>query len=88
LLCSALFLHLLGELPQGAPLERFLPAAQAGHTSPLQRRAALASTLLAGLELSREGALEIEQDRSFGEIRLRLGGSLTAGRPARDATAA
>jgi chromatin segregation and condensation protein Rec8/ScpA/Scc1 (kleisin family) len=32
--------------------------------------AALASTLVAGLELSRDGAAVIEQDDVFGEVRL------------------
>jgi chromatin segregation and condensation protein Rec8/ScpA/Scc1 (kleisin family) len=34
----------------------------------LQRRAALASTLVAGLELSREGAAMLDQDAAFGAI--------------------
>jgi segregation and condensation protein A len=41
----------------GAPLESFLPdVMDEGSDSELRRRAALASTLLAGLELEREGA--------------------------------
>jgi integrase len=36
----------------------------------LRRRAALASTLLAGLELARDGTLALHQDHAFGAIRL------------------
>ena len=34
----------------------------------MQRRAALASTLLAGLELGREGAASLSQESAFGEV--------------------
>jgi segregation and condensation protein A len=44
-----------------------LPAAA---DRPLRRRAALASTLLAGLELARDGSLTLHQDHAFGAIRL------------------
>jgi segregation and condensation protein A len=81
--------QMLGELPDGAPLERFLPLSEAGHVSALQRRAALASTLLAGLELSRDGATVIEQHQAFGEIRLGPAGSCVTGTvPTRDSAAA
>ena len=57
--------------PEGAPLARFLPPeGEGGGGSALQRRAALASTLLAGLELARDGDAALGQDRAFGEIRL------------------
>ena len=60
---------LLVGLPQGAALEAFLPAAvEQGPVARLQRRAALASTLVAGLELSRDGAVALSQDVEFGEI--------------------
>jgi chromatin segregation and condensation protein Rec8/ScpA/Scc1 (kleisin family) len=39
--------------------------------TPLQRRAALASTLLAALELGREGELTLEQREAFGTIAAR-----------------
>jgi segregation and condensation protein A len=57
--------------PEGGDLTRFLPriAADATHRT-LRARAAVASTLLAGLELAREGALTIEQDEGFGLLRL------------------
>ena len=58
---------LLGSLPDWTSLERFLPDA-AG--SPLQRRAALASTLVAGLELARGGTLLLRQEAPFGPILL------------------
>ncbi|MGH7043119.1 MAG: segregation and condensation protein A [Acetobacteraceae bacterium] len=59
---------LLGSLPDGASLERFLPDFAATGT---ERRAALASTLLAGLELAREGVARLDQDRPFGPLLLR-----------------
>jgi segregation and condensation protein A len=62
--------RLLPGLPDGAPLAHFLPPAEQGPAAALQRRAALASTLLASLELSREGALALDQTESFGEIRV------------------
>jgi segregation and condensation protein A len=65
--------RLLAGLPQGATLETFLPTGVGrGPTTRLQRRAALASTLVAGLELSRDGAVALEQDVEFGEIRVAI----------------
>ncbi|MDO9707664.1 segregation and condensation protein A [Paracraurococcus lichenis] len=61
---------LLPALPGGAALERVLPHAPAAADPALWRRSALASTLLAGLELSRDGALALEQGAAFGLIRL------------------
>lgn len=59
---------MLGSLPDWTSLERFLP----GHlVDPAERRAALASTLMAGLELARDGAISFRQDRAFGPILLR-----------------
>ena len=60
----------LGRVPEWLPLERFLPP---GLGDALHRRAALASTLLAGLEMARGGGVELWQDESFGPIRLRAG---------------
>ena len=55
--------------PEGAPLERFLPETPVdGLDQALQRRAALASTLLAGLELGREGAASLSQEGAFAAI--------------------
>ncbi|MFC7477512.1 hypothetical protein ACFQS7_24340 [Dankookia sp. GCM10030260] len=79
--------RLLAGLSQGAALEAFLPAAVGeGITVRLQRRAALASTLVAGLELCREGAVVLDQGAAFDGIFVRPG--VGDGAPAvRDATA-
>jgi len=61
---------MLGSAPGWIALEQFLPAQAA---TPLQRSAALASTLLAGLELARSGQADIRQERQFGPILLRAG---------------
>ena len=68
-------------MPQGAALAAFLPEVVGqGPTARLQRRAALASTLVAGLELSRDGAALLDQDAAFGGIVVRPGDA--AGFPA------
>ncbi len=63
---------LIGRLPRGGALwtslEHFLP--DLDYTA-LQRRAAVASTLLAGLEMARDGALLLRQEAPFGPIMLR-----------------
>ena len=59
---------LLGSLPDWTSLDRFLPDTLGG---PLERRAALASTLVAGLELARGGAVRLRQERTFGPILVR-----------------
>jgi segregation and condensation protein A len=59
---------LLGSLPDWSSLERFLPESLG---TPLERRAAFASTLLAGLELARGGAVRLRQERAFGPILVR-----------------
>jgi segregation and condensation protein A len=59
---------LLGGLPDWTSLERFLPETVGG---PLERRAAFASTLLAGLELARGGTVRLRQERAFGPILVR-----------------
>lgn len=62
----------MGTLPSWAVLQRFLPEAEAlGALDAVERRAALASTLVAGLEMARGGAVELRQDRAFGPILLR-----------------
>ncbi len=61
--------RMLPAMPEGAALERFLPETMDnGPDAVLRRRAALASTLLAGLELGREGAASLSQERAFGAI--------------------
>jgi segregation and condensation protein A len=59
---------LVGSLPDWAALDQFLPEDLAG---PLERRAATASTLMAGLEMARGGTLRLRQDSVFGPILLR-----------------
>ena len=54
---------MIGKVPDWSVLERFLPEAVA---DPVARRAAVASTLLAGLELARDGQLRLRQDHPFG----------------------
>jgi segregation and condensation protein A len=61
---------LLGSLPDWISLERFLPDHLGG---PTERRAALASTLLASLEMARGGAVRLRQEHEFGPILVRRG---------------
>jgi segregation and condensation protein A len=60
---------MMGQAPDWTELQRFLPEALSGE--PLARRAAIASTLLAGLEMARGGAVDLRQEESFGPIMLR-----------------
>jgi segregation and condensation protein A len=60
--------RLLGSLPDWSALEHFLPENLAG---PTAYRAALASTLIAGLEMARGGAVRLRQDHDFGPILVR-----------------
>jgi segregation and condensation protein A len=55
---------MLGELPSWTSLERFLPE----QMDLMQRRAALASTLIAGLEMAKGGLIQLQQDETFGPI--------------------
>ena len=59
---------LMGSVPDWTSLDAFLPSVLG---DPLQRRAALASTLLAGLEMAREGRLRLRQESAFGPILVR-----------------
>src|SRR5271157_2782002 len=54
------------------PLERFLPDAPSedGARLPLWRRSAVASTLVAGLELARDGVVRLHQEGAFAAITL------------------
>jgi segregation and condensation protein A len=62
----------LQTLPDGGPLAAFLPPiAGAEPARTLRCRAALSSTLIAGLELAREGTLALDQDAAWRPIRLR-----------------
>jgi len=61
---------LVGALPDWTVLEQFLP----DHLdSPVERRAALSSTLLASLEMARGGAVRLRQEEAFGPILVRRG---------------
>lgn len=59
---------LLGALPEWSSLQAFLPPSLA---HPFTRRSATASTLLAALELAKQGDIEIRQGRTFGPIYIR-----------------
>jgi segregation and condensation protein A len=59
---------LMGSLPDWSSLDQFLPDAMG---TPLERRGALASTLIAGLEMARGGTLRLRQETAFGPILLR-----------------
>jgi len=64
--------QLLGVLPDGSPLQAFLP--QLGTEEPdsvLRARAALSSTLIAGLELARDGVLVLDQEAAWTPVRVR-----------------
>ena len=65
---------LLGRMPDWSVLERFVPDLPVGQSGPLHRRAAVASTLIASLEMARAGALRLRQDDPFGPILVRGGG--------------
>jgi segregation and condensation protein A len=63
--------HLLRTLPQGGPLAVFLPEiASESADRPLRYRAAVSSTLIASLELARDGALNLDQDAAWRPIRV------------------
>jgi len=59
--------NMLGSLPDWTELELYLPKDMA---TPLQRRGAMASSLLAGLEMARSGRVQLRQDSDFGPILL------------------
>jgi segregation and condensation protein A len=61
---------LVGSLPDWTTLEQFLPDHM---DNPTERRAALSSTLLAGLEMARGGAVRLRQEEAFGPILVRRG---------------
>ncbi len=65
---------MLGQATAWVGFEAFLPRASAGREGAQEdreRSAAVAATLLAGLELARDGAAELRQDQPFGPILLR-----------------
>ena len=63
--------QLLGALPDGSPLTAFLPNIGSAETArALRCRVAVSSTLVAGLELARTGALALDQDAPWTPIRV------------------
>ncbi|MCX7371339.1 MAG: ScpA family protein [Alphaproteobacteria bacterium] len=60
---------LLGNAPGWTVLQAYLPP---GLGTPLERRAALASGLIATLEEARGGGLELRQDQAFGPLMIRI----------------
>ena len=60
--------RMLGIAIDWQTLEAFLPA---GLTDPTKRRSAMASTFVAGLQLAKDGQLELRQTERFGPIYLR-----------------
>ena len=61
--------QLLPQLPAGASLEEFLPdAAGQAAARGMHHRAALAATLVAGLELARGGDIALQQAEIWGSI--------------------
>lgn len=70
--------RLLGAMPGWHDLSAFLPG---DLRDGLERRSAVASTLVAGLELCRDGKAEILQDRTFGPVRLRARKAVVATEP-------
>jgi segregation and condensation protein A len=63
--------RLLAELPDSSPLAAFLPKIDRdAQKRPLRCRAATASTLIASLELARDGTVALEQDGDWRPIRV------------------
>jgi segregation and condensation protein A len=72
--------QLLAAMPDGGPLAAFLPAIDGdGPGRALRYRAAVASTLVAGLELARDGTLALEQAAAWTPIQVRHRGDRPAG---------
>ncbi len=71
----ARILRLLPETPDGAPLDRFVPAASddaaTAVAAALRRRSAWTSTFVASLELARQGDVALTQEGAFRPIHLR-----------------
>jgi segregation and condensation protein A len=68
----AQFSRLLAALPDGSPLTAFLPSIPGDAPGrALRCRVAVASTLIAGLERARDGALMLDQEADWMPIRVR-----------------
>ena len=64
-------MQLRAELPDGSLLAAFLPKIDRDAPKrPLRCRAAIASTLIASLELARDGTVALEQDGDWMPIRV------------------
>lgn len=66
---------ILGDLPDWASLETFLPD---GYENGIERRSAMASTFTAVLETVRDGVAEIRQAKAFGPIFIKGSGNKNA----------
>lgn len=64
--------RLLGSIPDWSSLDQFLPMAAGDR---LEVRAAMSSTLIAGLEMAKGGQLRLRQDEAFGPILVGRGGA-------------
>jgi segregation and condensation protein A len=71
--------RLVGGLPDWGELLAFVPEQL---LDPVERRAAMASTLVAGLEMARGGGIELRQEAAFGPILLRRNAALEGSRDA------
>jgi segregation and condensation protein A len=76
-------LRQLAELPEGGPLEQFLPkppeAAEGGLRQALRQRSAWSSTFIASLELVRQGEAALQQEKGFTAINVSSPTSRTNG---------
>ena len=63
----------LAALPDSSPMTDYLPKIGREGQTPLRHRAAVASTLIAGLMLAQDGKLSLDQDDIWLPIRLRRG---------------
>ena len=74
--------QLLGALPDGSPLTAFLPEVDGGDPArALRRRVAVSSTLVAGLELVRTGAVALDQDAPWTSILVKHRAAAASGDP-------
>ena len=64
------FRQLLAAAPAGGTLDRFLPDPPEQAGDALRRRSAWSSTLVASLELARQGEVHLAQDGVFAPIHL------------------
>ncbi|HQT64622.1 MAG: segregation/condensation protein A [Acidocella sp. 20-57-95] len=62
--------RLLGSVPDWSTLDSFLPSDLQGG---LPKRAALSATLVAGLEMAKDGAVRLRQETDFGPILVQKG---------------